>query len=622
MIRTSLSLNVALASSVVTFIVMLLFLVLIVSVGRMKYYRDIFSISELRFIELLSLFCFIYAIGEVLNILIVDPRISVYITRFELVAALYAMYFLLRLIYIYSAKKEKRTLLPKIYLITIIILTPVLLFTGLLVESAQLLFDNYLDITMGMLFYFFYSPLVFAVIIYGFIKFIKSKKNFSQTKKELTRYKLVVIGISTAMFFGIVEVIKVLDIIKINIEDTFVIGISLMSFFIGFSAIYKYYMIQTDIWEKEKNLKESVFKLSEIFAQHRQAIEKYFDVVNDFRNVTENFFRVVEANKLSIDKSISYSNEKMSSIKNFSTMVISNITTFEDILSSIETQKEKINNFLEIVKETNRILSDIEDKGKVVSGGVVNLNSIINDAKNAADVNYNYINTISDSIEDMLNVNNSIKDISEESNILAMNAAIESANSGDFGIGFKVVSEDLRKLSVLTVQETEKIENNLDMLKNDLITGTKSAVSVRSFFLELDSTVDAIFNFVVLIVNQTGELIECNNASEERINLLLDIAAESANYGGEQQELNNLLNESIISVKHTIEGMRRVIEKEKEIVDLTLEFAQSIFNKAESNREFSDELKLVFEKIDKIINQKNRLIDKNIDLETQMTLKS
>jgi methyl-accepting chemotaxis protein len=139
-------------------------------------------------------------------------------------------------------------------------------------------------------------------------------------------------------------------------------------------------------------------------------------------------------------------------------MVIGNITTLEIILDSMREQTKRVENFFAVIGEISAILNDISDKGTVVSGGVVNLNSVITDAKRKSGKNYQLMVAVRNSIESIVHISQTIEKISEDSNILAMNASIESANSGDSGKGFKVVADDLRKLSEMPKSETAKIQ--------------------------------------------------------------------------------------------------------------------------------------------------------------------
>jgi methyl-accepting chemotaxis protein len=95
------------------------------------------------------------------------------------------------------------------------------------------------------------------------------------------------------------------------------------------------------------------------------------------------------------------------------------------------------------------------------------------------------VRTISEESQDLMHASQLILDIASQTNLLAMNAAIEAAHAGEKGRGFAVVADEIRKLSEQTAEQSKVINGNLKSMKDGIGHTAELTEAARDAFREI-----------------------------------------------------------------------------------------------------------------------------------------
>ncbi len=202
---------------------------------------------------------------------------------------------------------------------------------------------------------------------------------------------------------------------------------------------------------------------------------------------------------------------------------------------------------------------------KKISSTVSGINKIAESSESA----YKIINSLNEKTEQINSIIQVIDEIADQTNLLALNAAIEAARAGEQGRGFAVVADEVRKLAEKTTNATKEISKTIFMVKeeatlaqNSMETSHKSVMEETARIHEVEA---ALLSILQSSKNLAFQIDQLAAASEEE-------SATADLITGNVDQINKLAGEYSSSIKETASETRDVLQVIENLNNLLCRF--------------------------------------------------
>ncbi|MHC6202640.1 methyl-accepting chemotaxis protein [Breznakiellaceae bacterium SP9] len=215
--------------------------------------------------------------------------------------------------------------------------------------------------------------------------------------------------------------------------------------------------------DEVRNISDSVLKMAEATAAQSTVVTKTQSAVEEIKATSENLNHLIETQSAAVVESSSSIEQMVANIKSVAGILQKNSSSMTELVSASETSRDGIH--------------QVSDTMKIIS---------------------------SDS-ESLIEASSIIQHIAQQTNLLAMNAAIEAAHAGEVGKGFAVVADEIRKLAESSSSQGKAITSALSKLKTQITGAVKVSDDSQERFTRIMELLEQVKGQEAVIENAMTE---------------------------------------------------------------------------------------------------------------------
>ena len=261
----------------------------------------------------------------------------------------------------------------------------------------------------------------------------------------------------------------------------------------------------------------------------------------------ESMHKQIEGQKASVDQTAGAVNEIASNIESLERMIESQSSGVTQASAAVE---EMIGNISSVNSSMDKMASSFGELRTNAQTGFTKQQAV-NDR----------VKEIESQSEMLQEANVAIAAIASQTNLLAMNAAIEAAHAGEAGKGFAVVADEIRKLSETSTAQSKTIGDQLNNIKESINTVVIASGEASHAFEAVSHKLEETDQLVMQIKSAMEEQNEGSKQITEALHNMNDSTVEVRNASSEMEEGNQMILKEVQNLQNATMAMNESMEE-------------------------------------------------------------